>query len=516
MGALESGSRDEGPFAVIDLGSNSARMIVFRMQEGRHLEVLEDARAPLRLARVLRNADRLGPVAIDRTIEALRDFRAIADGAAARRLIAVATSAVREASDADQLLARAREIGIPLQVIDGDTEARLGFVGAVHDLPVVHGATMDVGGGTTELTRFVDRRLEAAWTFPLGSLRLADRFLGSDPPSDRELRDARRAIEAALADSSVDPLPSGAALVGIGGTVRNLAKIDRRRSDHPLPILHAYEVPKERIDEIVDDLASRPAKRRSRVRGLNPDRADSIVAGGMIVSAVMEHVGADHLMISSRGLREGLAMGGADVDVPDPAWVRTISVVTLAGRFATWDPHAAARREALAGTLHEALDPDASPLLRELVSHAATVLDVGRAIDYYDRFEHAAAIVTTGDLAGFTHDWLGLLTAILRQAGDDERSGPLSRLLPKSERPRVLRAAISLALADELNRRIPSGRARPFACGWEDGRFAVRAPVSPGWRPGAVGRRFRAVFRIPLAIEAVPQEVQGPPALSPD
>ena len=144
-------------------------MIVFRSRPGEHLDVLEDARAPLRLGRELRDDDRLGAEAIDRTLEALRDFRAIADAADVGRMIAVATSAVREAADGAVLLRSARDLGVPLEVIDGDLEARFGFRGAVHDLPVTDGAAIDIGGGSMEVTTFRDRRIERSWTFPLGS-----------------------------------------------------------------------------------------------------------------------------------------------------------------------------------------------------------------------------------------------------------------------------------------------------------------------------------------------------------
>ena len=147
--------------------------------------MIEDARAPLRLARDLRDSDRLGPEAIERTLQALRDFMAVAQGAGATRMIAVATAAVRDAADGPALVDRAHRLGVPLQVIDGDHEARLGFFGAVHDLPVTGGLTMDVGGGSVELVRFRDRRLERAWSMELGSLRVSDRFLGIGPARAR-------------------------------------------------------------------------------------------------------------------------------------------------------------------------------------------------------------------------------------------------------------------------------------------------------------------------------------------
>jgi exopolyphosphatase/pppGpp-phosphohydrolase len=236
----------------------------------------------------------------------------------------------------------------------------------------------------------------------------------------------------------------------------------------------------------------------------------------LIVQAVMRHVGVGRLTVSSRGLREGVALGGPDVEVPDPAWVRSISIVTLAARFATWEQDSADRRAGLAVRLFEELDPDASGSTREMLEHAATLLDIGRAVDYYERFEQAATIVTAANLAGFTHRALGILSAILRQADDDTSLGAYARLVPRGDRPAVLRAATSLALADELNRRIPSGRAAPFGCRWDGKRFEVHAPVAPGWRPRGVARRFRSVFGVPLSIVAVPQDARGPSLISPD
>jgi exopolyphosphatase/guanosine-5'-triphosphate,3'-diphosphate pyrophosphatase len=512
---LEGPERGDRPFAVVDVGSNSARMIVFRLRDGAHLDVIEDARAPLRLARELHDDDELGTEAIERAIEALLDFRSVAQGAGVRRILAIATSAVREASDGDVLVTRARELGIPLEVIDGDVEARLGFVGAVHDLPVVHGATMDVGGGTTEISRFRDRRLERSWTLPLGSLRLADRFFEEDPPTDGELKEARKEVESVLVSAGVPPLAEGD-LIGIGGTVRNLAKIDRRRTQYPLPILHGYELREDHVARIVDDLARRPMRSRAKIRGLNPDRADSIVAGGLIVQATMRFLGARRLVVSSRGLREGLALGGPDAEVPDPAWVRTISILTLAARFATWEPKIADRRWSLAGELLDELDPEPPGLVREMLGHAAVVLDVGRAIDYYDRFEHAATILTSSDLAGFTHGSLGLCTAILRQAEDDSSLGPFGRLVPKDARPAVLRAATVLALADELNRRIPSGDAARMSIRRAEGTVEIAVPVAPGWRPRGVERRFRRVFGAELSIAPVPRVASGGSRIQPD
>ncbi len=498
MNAVLDPEPDDRPFAVVDIGSNSGRMIVFRLREGEHLDVVEDARAPLRLARHLRDSDRLGPEAIDRTIEALRDFLAVARGAGAARMIAVATSAVREAADGHELVERAHALGVPLQTIDGDHEAMLGFFGAVHDLPVTSGFTFDVGGGSAEITAFRDRRLVRSWSVPMGSLRMSDRYLASDPPQLSELRALRKAVRATLADAGISELSGGGDLVGIGGTIRNLAKVDLKRTDYPLPLLHGYQLPAERLDTLIDDLADRTMKRRASMPGLNPDRADTIVGGAVVIASIARHVGAAHIVVSSRGLREGLALATAGGTVPSPMWVRTISVATLAARFATWAPAPAERRAQVADDLLEALDPDSPERVREMLGHAARLLDVGRAIDYYDRYEHAAMIVTAADLAGFSHADLGALTAILRQADDDTRLGPYGRLVAPEDRDAVLRAATALTLADELNRRIPPEVPTPISCNWMRGGFEVVAPIPEGWRPRSVASRFQKVYGKPL------------------
>jgi exopolyphosphatase/guanosine-5'-triphosphate,3'-diphosphate pyrophosphatase len=502
---------NDRPFAVIDIGSNSGRMIVFRLRENEHLDVVEDARAPLRLARDLRDSRELGEAAIARVVEALHDFRAVADGAGATRIVAVATSAVRDADDGHRLVEKAHRIGIPLQVIDGALEARLGFLGAVHDLPVADGYTMDVGGGSVELSRFIDRRLQGTWTLPLGSLRVSDRFLLHDPPSDKDLSKLRRHVASTLEGSALVE-PGRGEIVGIGGTVRNLAKIDLRQRDDAMPLLHGHELSKLRLDEILVELATRTMKRRAQLPGLNPDRADTIVGGALVVQGVMTHAGMDRLVVSSRGLREGLALDAFDRNVPSAAWVRTISVPTLAARFVTCDADAAPRRAAIALCLFETLHPLAPGPVPEMLEHAATLIDIGRAIGYYDRFEHAAAIVVAADLAGFAHRDLAVLATILRGAADDRRDGPLARLLGESDRTAAERAAATLSLASELNRRIPPGDPAPISCSWRRDGFEVVAPVPPGWRPRVVAERFAEAFAQPLILVA--SEAAAQPAVT--
>jgi exopolyphosphatase/guanosine-5'-triphosphate,3'-diphosphate pyrophosphatase len=338
---------------------------------------------------------------------------------------------------------------------------------------------------------------------------MSDRFLEHDPPTEKELSKLRKHVATELATGGLVELGTDEMLVGIGGTVRNLAKIDLRRTGDPMPLLHGYELSDRRLADITSELAERSMKRRGQTAGLNPDRADTVVGGALVVQGVMEHVGARRLVVSSRGLREGLALDTYGRDVPPAPWVRTISVATLAARFATWDPGMASRRAQIAIRLFEVLDAAAPLPIREMLEHAATLVDIGRAIDYYDRFEHAASIIVAADLAGFSHHDLAALATIMRRAADDERDGPYAQLIEEGDRAAVMRAAATLALAEELNRRVPRDARAPVSCTWRRDGFEVVAPVPAGWKPRGVATRFTEAFGRPLIV--VPAAVAADP-----
>lgn len=489
------------PLAVIDIGSNSGRMIVARSPTGEHVEVLAEERVPLRLARELRDSDRIGDDALARTVDAVRDFLALARAAGVVRTTAVATAAVREASNAKQLLAKIRdETGLEIEVVDGDREASLAFLGAVHSLPIDHGVLVDVGGGSMEIARFRDRRLEQAWTLPLGALRLSDRFITSDPPGRG---DRRRLVEHAtelLRDAGIPRLGDDEWIVGTGGTVRTLAKMDRRERNYPIPRLHGYLLDRPRVDELVELVASRGLTKRAALSGLSADRADSIVGGALALQTVMEILDGRELIVSGRGLREGIALD-ALTDGPAPAAaVRSASVAALAGRLASWDIERANRRSALARELLRAAAEVAEEIV-EMLGHAASLLDVGGSLDAYNRHDHAAAVAIGGDLVGFSHQQLALVAAIIRRA-DKEDSGlkPYKLLLRSYDPLSVTRAATALAVADAVERRLPAG-APPATVRATAKTVTIGAPIPTGRWLKLLDERLRVVFGRRLALD---------------
>jgi exopolyphosphatase/guanosine-5'-triphosphate,3'-diphosphate pyrophosphatase len=353
----------------------------------------------------------------------------------------------------------------------------------------------DLGGGSMQISLFKGRRIGREWSFPLGALRLSDAFLSSDPPTPGEQRKLAAHVRKVVGEVNLPPLGSGASLVGTGGTVRNLAKIDQRRRAYPIPRLHGYELERGRVEDIVGLLAERKRDKLAAVPGLNDDRADSIVGGGLAVLTLMKMLGADCVQVSGQGVREGLAASLTSDDLPPPRQVRTASIAALGDAFRAWDTRPAAHRTAVVDALFVALEEEPDESLREMLGHGATLLDIGRSIDFFDRYEHVADIVLTTDLLGFSHREVALLSAVVRSAGDEgEDLGRYQPLLDKEDRRPVERAATLLALADEIEQRCAVGSPATVECELSKREARLSVPGLVGWRPRRIGPRFEQAF----------------------
>jgi exopolyphosphatase/guanosine-5'-triphosphate,3'-diphosphate pyrophosphatase len=221
------------------------------------------------------------------------------------------------------------------------------------------------------------------------------------------------------------------------------------------------------------------------------------------VLSLLDTVGAPGLVVSGQGLREGVALDSLGLSTSRPPAVRRASVAALCARFATWDEERARRRALVVERLAADLDPEAEPEQVEMLSHAATLLDLGRAVDYYDRFGQAARTVEAGDLIGFSHRHLAVLSATFLAAAG-ERADAHRAELSKRDRTWVARAGAMLALADEIESRTPPGEPVTVSTRIRGRTVILYAPVLTAWRPRAMGDRFGRAFRRRLVIKERP------------
>lgn len=499
----------ESPLAVIDIGSNSARIAVLRLDASGQLDIIADARTSLQLARHLDSRGRLEASAITQAIGAVRDFRAVAAAAGAERTVAVATAAIRTATNRDSVLAKLEaDTGLTIKVIDGEEEARFAFLGAVHGLPIDTGFLIDVGGGSFELAYFERRRALRWWTFELGALVTTDQFLRSDPPRPSEIADLRDHVFQTLADAGVPVLPDDGGMVGTGGTVRNLAKIHMRSVAHPIARVDGYVLQRREVRELTARLTGRTRSSLRTVPGLSTDRADSIAGGALVVIAAMEALGAHTLMVSGHGLREGIALAELKLPLPEVWEVRRGSVAALASRFSTWDERRALRRVEMVRAILGVADPTMTAEMREVLDHATTLLDVGQSINYYDRWTHAASVTASADLQGFTHREVALIATTLARLGKARSNLPrYARLCTRDDIKRIDRLAVIIELADELDRRVDGGGPPTFRYDDRRNRVVVSTGLPYAWEPADLTRRFRT--RLGRTLSLRPAETAG-------
>lgn len=293
--------------AAIDVGTNSILLTIADLV-GREFRVIDDRCRVERLGRGVDRTGRLDDAAIARGLEAITEYAGAIRAAGECRVAAVGTQALREAANGAAFLGPAAALlGQPIEVIGGRREAELAFAAVLHGFPEFRRGpvlVVDVGGGSTELVVGQDGQVISAVSVPIGSVRLAERHLASDPPTREEAESLVAAIDRALADVE---LPVGAPVVGTAGTATTIAAIALGVFPYDADRVQGARVPRAELERQLARTLEFPTRERAaRLRGLDPRRADVIPAGLAILDRVLARAGADTLVVSDRGIRFGL------------------------------------------------------------------------------------------------------------------------------------------------------------------------------------------------------------------
>jgi exopolyphosphatase/guanosine-5'-triphosphate,3'-diphosphate pyrophosphatase len=291
----------------IDIGTNSVLLTIAEL-DGVMLRPLLERATITRLGRGVDQHRRLKKDAVERTLACLREYAAALEAARTDELSVVGTSALRDAGDSDSFLDRAEAIlGRRPRVIEGDEEARLTFIGALSGLTVSDPVCVfDIGGGSTEIVSGTRMPLgiHTQSSLDVGSVRLYERYVRSDPPAASELGRVNDEVRRAL--SSVAPPPKDAVCVGVAGTVTTMAAVWQKLDSYDPALVHGTTLSRNAVDAVQKTLARLPLEARRRVPGLDPARADVIVTGIAVTQGLMDWARAPELTVSDRGVRWGL------------------------------------------------------------------------------------------------------------------------------------------------------------------------------------------------------------------
>jgi exopolyphosphatase/guanosine-5'-triphosphate,3'-diphosphate pyrophosphatase len=297
------------PAAAIDCGTNSTRLLVAR-PGGPTLERL------MRITRLGQGVDRdrrLAPEAIERTLDALREFRSVMDRFEVEAVRMTATSAARDAANRDVFFDAVEHIvGVRPELLGGEEEGRLSFAGATSELDPAGAPwlVVDIGGGSTELVLgpAADGRPTAVRSLEVGCVRLTERFLDHDPPAPASLDRARAFVDGLLEQTVQDEprLAEATTMVGLAGTVACVAAVDQGLGHYDRARLHHYVLRRRRVDRILATLAGTDSAGRRAIPGVEAGRADVIVGGTAVLAAVMHHFGFEECLTSEADILDGL------------------------------------------------------------------------------------------------------------------------------------------------------------------------------------------------------------------
>jgi len=297
--------------AVVDIGSNSTRLLVCEIKEGRVVDELDRRSNVTRLGAGVDSAGRLADDAMDRVFAVLDQYREATAGA--ERAVAVLTSAVRDAGNGREFADEVqRRYGLEPHVLKGEDEARLTFLGATSERdPSDHTPTLvvDIGGGSTELVIGTGHEMGFHVSTQAGVVRQTERHLHSDPPSDAELAALADDVQAIFADAVPEDVRAGVGhAIAVAGTATQLAAIAQHLEPYDAARVHGYVLADEERSRLLRELAAVPLAERERTPGLDPARAPTIVAGAAILGEVLHAFGLDAVEVSEHDILRGAAL----------------------------------------------------------------------------------------------------------------------------------------------------------------------------------------------------------------
>ena len=445
--------------AIIDIGSNSARLVISHIYKNGAYNMVYNQKEALRLSQKVDGQNLLTEEAFTSTLDTMRSFAHMCKIYQADKTIAVATAAIRNASNGPELVAKvAEQTGIQLHIISGKTEAYISYLGVINTLDVKNGIIFDLGGGSTELILFKNRKILESVSLPLGAVNTTGMFNTRNEMPPNVYNDLNAFVMSRLAQYpwlKQSNLP----LIGVGGTARTVAKIIQRAKKYPATKIHNYSYPIQTFRSFFNKLCLTNLEQRKKISGLSTERSDIILAGSSIISCLLEATGAKKLITSGCGLREGLFYDYYSKSNNVPLIAKNILERSRENTLSLFEADTAHARHitklALAMfdgwmELHKVRKS-----YRRLLETAALLHDIGITINFYSHARHSAYMIQNAKLFGLTHKEQIITSAIAGWHNGISKNYFKSRfykeMLTESNWKLINKLSLLLALAESLD-----------------------------------------------------------------
>ena len=458
--------------AIIDLGSNSARLVLVNILEGGYFMVFDELKESVRLGQDMERDGFLKPSRVTQTIKTLKMFRRLCDANHVDKIFAYATAAVRRAKNQKSFLDEVGvTCGIKLKVLSQDEEAQLVYTGVINSMDVPKGLIVDIGGGSTQVIYYNRKNLLAQETFPFGAVTLTDLFKDEDLTPEARFEKINAYVGEQLEKiewlKEIDP---DTQLIGVGGSFRNLGKISRLLMKYPLDVAHNYHINTDSFVNICDTIKTMDLDSTMKIKGLSSGRADIFPSALAAIKSFTDKLDFPEIIISGSGLREGAMFRyavptTAERPITDVLGYSLNTLVRYYGENLSHVEHVYNLSMQLfkqLKVLHKL------PRAYIKVLRVASILhDIGQHIKYYDHHKHSSYMILNSTLYGISHREIAMaaFVAWAHRKNDISNNDILrySKILMEEDVDAVKKLGVILRIAESFDRSM-SGLVRGVNC----------------------------------------------------
>lgn len=399
--------KSERKLGIIDIGSNSIRLVIYEETDRKAHRVIDESKESARLSDKIGADGRMLEKDMWTIVQMLNHFKLLCQAHRTTKIRAVATAAIRNAQNSGEIVAfLERHTNLHIEVLSGEEEARLGFLGTMNALDIRTGFVVDIGGGSTELTLFRERRIVSSVSFPFGSVNTTKRFSENGNVLPEDIERIRSLVKAAMdCEPWIKNTEEGLPMIGLGGTIRSVGKLIQRRTRHSLPLTHNFELEGAPVEALIGELSAMNVEERKKVDGLSKERADIIVPGLVILQTVFTYTRCSRYIISGAGLRDGLFYESAFPKQPMIEDVLEHSIANLLGLHPAVPQEHVGQVNRLALKLFDALQElhRLPERYRSYVHVAALLYRIGVTVNYYHYDRHTFYLMAHSRIDGLSH-----------------------------------------------------------------------------------------------------------------
>lgn len=444
---------------IIDLGTNSIRLILMMIGENGSYKLLDEIKETARIGENMGPERVIKGPAVDRAIQTIKLFQKFCRANKADVVFGVATAAIRNAVNGSEVLeTMMRETGVSFRILSAAEEAQYIYLGVVNSLDFHDALIVDVGGGSTELILCRERKIVNWTSLPFGAVNLKESFFSGPMAKSEEIAQIEKYIAEQYASIPWLESARGLEIIGVGGTARNLGRMDRKRTRYSLNLLHNYRIHTERVKGIYQGLQRNTVEENKAVPGLSKERADIILGGIAAISKLLDNIGAPGVRISGTGLREGIFYEYLFREWRD----KTVDNVTEHSVQNFMDLYQVRRYHAehvakLSLSLFDQLKPLHGYGLweRKILRIAALLHDVGSVVSYYNHHKHTMYVLLNARLNGLSHREMVLVALVAACHGKIDLKFKLqqhSDVLFPQDGNLVRRLGVLIRMAENLDR----------------------------------------------------------------